>query len=146
MPQGLGQRQIASILNFVFGGSVQTTPAGIVFVGLSVLDSGPDGQSGAEATGVGYARVATTAANWVDATVATPSVMANATVIQFATAGSIWSGGDLFTHFTVWSTLAGTTEADYIGRGVLDVAQSVQAGTDPNFPVGSLKLTGSQAA
>ncbi len=47
MAEGLGKRQIASALNFIFGGSVQDTPAGVVFVGLSVGDPGDDGQSGA---------------------------------------------------------------------------------------------------
>ncbi len=146
MATGLGKLQIASALNFVFGGSVQDTPAGVVFIGLSVGDSGDDGQSGAEATGSGYARVPTTAVNWNDATDATPSVVSNASAIQFPQAGEDWSSGASFTHFTVWSTMAGTTEADYVGRGLLDTALPVLEGRDPNFPAGALNMTGSETA
>lgn len=144
MAQGIGKRQIASALNFVFGGATQDTPAGVVFIGLSVGDSGDDGQSGAEATGTGYARVATTAVSWNDATDATPSVVSNASTIQFPNAGEDWSGGASFTHFTVWTTLTGTAEVDYIGRGLLDTALPVLDGRDPSFPPGALNMTGSE--
>ena len=48
------------------------------------------------AAGGGYPPPATAAVDWVDATVATPSVMVNANTIQFPTSGGVWSGGAFF--------------------------------------------------
>lgn len=146
MSTGFGRRQIQSLVNLVFGKTPADTPAGVIFVGLSVGDSGDDGQSGAEATGTGYARVETAVGDWDQATLATPSVTDNVNAITFPEAGGDWSAQANMTHFTLWSSLSGATEADYIGRGLLSSAQPVLSGQTPNFPAGSLRMTGIETA
>lgn len=141
----LGRRQIQSAMNFVFGKLPADTPAGIVFVTLFEGDPGDDGQSGIEANGLGFARVATVAADWVVATLATPSVTANLNPVSFPAAGvGGWNGGNNFDHFALFSTLSGATEADYIGRGILTTPQPVTNGQAPSFPAGALRMTGTE--
>lgn len=142
MATGLGQRTIRELQNHLFGKTPDTTPAGVLFVAFFVGDPGVDGQSGAEATGVGYARAATTAATWNIATLADPSLTDNALGVLFAAAGGDWSSGASFTHFALFTTLTGTAEVDYVGRGLLTTAQPVLNGQTPNFPPGALRVLG----
>ncbi len=144
MAEGLGRRQISEALNRVFGGSPDTTPAGIVWISLWELDPGDDGQSGTEASGGGYARVSVTAADWNNATLATPSVVNNANDITFPTASADWNAGASFTHFAIHSDAALSTEAVYIGRGALNTAQPVLNGQTPKFSAGDLSMDGTQ--
>lgn len=138
---GYGKRQAKEALNHLFGKTPDTTPAGIIFVSLHTADPGEDGQTANEATGTGYARVATAAADWNAATDADPSVTDNANIIAFAQAGGDWSGGANFTHFGLWATLAGAGEADFVGAGTLNTAKPVLNGDTASFPVGDLDFT-----
>lgn len=142
MATGLGQRVIRELQNHLFGKTPDTTPGGALYVAFWVGDPGVDGQSGAEATGLGYARKLTAAADWNVATLADPSLTDNANQVLFAVATGDWSTGTSFTHFALWTSLAGATEADYVGRGLLTTAQPVLNGQTPNFPPGALRMTG----
>ncbi len=139
---GLGQRVIRELQNHLFGKAPDTTPAGVVFVTLFEGDPGVDGQGGTEANGAGFARVATTAATWNVATLADPSLTDNALAVLFATATGDWNAGADFDHFAIFTTLTGTTEADFVCRGELTTAQPVLNGQTPNFPPGSIQILG----
>jgi hypothetical protein len=146
MATGYGRRHIQALNNYTFGKSPDGTPAGVIYVALFEGDPGDDGQSGVEANGTGYARVLTAATDWNVATLATPSETDNANAVAFAAAGGDWNAGADMTHFALFSTLAGTTEADYVGRGLLTTPQPVLNGQIPNFPAGALRMTGTQTA
>jgi hypothetical protein len=146
MAEGLGKRQIASMLNWVFGKTPTNTPSGIVWVALFVGDPGADGQSGAEGSGTGYARVATVATDWNAATDATPSVVDNANPITFPAAGGDWNAAANFTHFALFDHVTNTVEANYIGRGALTTAQPVLSGQTATFPAAALTMSGTETA
>lgn len=143
MATGLGTRAQKEAFNHLFGKVPDTTPAGVMFVALHALDPADDGQSGTEETiGTnGYARVAVVAADWNPATDANPSVVDNANAITFPTViTAAWASGSNFTHFSLWTSAAGLTEADYVGRGVLTSPQPANVGQTPNFPAGQLSM------
>ena len=144
MASGFGKRQIISLINHASGKTPDDTDAGVWYVSLHTGDPGDDGQTSNEATGTGYVRVLTSALTWGAATDATPSVMASILAVVFPTAGGDWSTASNMTHFGLWNTLAGTPEADYVGRGALTVPAPVLSGQTPNFPIGALRMTGSE--
>ena len=144
MATGFGKRQIRSMINWAAGKVPADTDAGVWFVSLHTGDPGDDGQTANEATGTGYARVSVLAADFNVATDATPSVLDNVNAITFPTAGGDWSTAANQTHFGLWNTLAGTPEADYIGRGLLTTAAPVLSGQTPNFPAGALRMRGTE--
>lgn len=144
MSSGFGKRQIRSMINWAGGKLPADTDAGAWYVSLHTGDPGDDGQVANEATGLAYARVLTSPATWGVATDATPSVMASILDVVFPTAGGDWSLTVAFTHFGLWNTLAGTVEADYVGRGVLTAPASVYSGQTPIYPVGALRMTGTE--
>ena len=146
MSTGFGKRQIRSMINWAAGKVPADTDAGVWWVSLHTGDPGDDGQTANEATGTGYARVATTAATWGVATDATPSVMSSILAVVFPTAGGDWSAAANQTHFGLWNSLTLTTEAAYIGRGILTTAAPVLSGQTPNFPVGALRMRGTETA
>lgn len=132
------------MINWAAGKTPADTDAGLWFVALFVGDPGDDGQSGAEATGAGYVRVATTATSWDPATDATPSVLTNALAVTFPAAGADWSAGADMTHFALFNHATATGEAAYIGRGLLDPAAPVLSGKSANFPAGALRMRGTE--
>ena len=134
MAKGFGKLQSSVLLDSVF-----KTLANI-YVALHVADPGVDGQSGAEGLGSGYARVNTVPADWDAATDAMPSVTQNANAITFPTASGNWNAGADFTHFSLWKTLTGATEADYLGRGELTVPKPVLNGDTADFAAGNLQF------
>ncbi|MDP6423261.1 MAG: hypothetical protein QGG14_00845 [Planctomycetota bacterium] len=132
------------MINWAGGKLPADTDAGVWFVSLHTADPGDDGQTANEATGTGYARVATTAATWGVATDATPSIMSSILAVTFPTAGGNWSAGTPFSHFGLWNTLAGTPEADYVGRGELSTPAPVYSGQTPIYPAGALRMSGTE--
>lgn len=132
------------MMNWAAGKTPADTDAGVWYAALWVGDPGNDGQSGAEATGTGYARVATTAATWNVATDATPSVTDNALAITFPAAGGDWSSGSNFTHLAFWNHATLTAEANYVGRSGLTTPAPVLSGQTANFPAGSARLRGTE--
>lgn len=141
MAKGIGKRQRASMLNWILGKTPADTEAGILWVALHEGDPGDDGQSGTEGNGTGYARVSAVATDWNAATDASPSVSDNANAVTFPTAGGDWNSGNDFTHYSLWASLSGATEADFVGRGELTTPQPVLNGQTPSFPSGAIRLT-----
>lgn len=137
---GLGKRQAGEAHNWIFGKTPATTPAGIIYVDLHEDDPGEDGQSGTPASGGGHARVATAPADWNVATDADPAVTDNANTVTFPAATGNWNGGANFTHFTLWNSPTGDTEADYIGSGELGTAKPVLSADIPEFAAGDLSM------
>lgn len=140
----LGNRQSAESLNHILGKTPDTTPAGIVYISLHTASPGDDGQTSNEATGTGYARITTAATDWDAATTANPAVTQNANELAFALAGGDWSAGADFTHFAVWSSLAGTLEADFIADAEITILgvpapRAVLSGDEVKFAVGALE-------
>ncbi len=70
--------------------------------------------------------------------------MSSILAVTFPTAGGDWSAGASFTHFGLWNTLAGTAESDYVGRGALTASAPVLSGQTPIFPVGALRMSGTE--
>lgn len=135
-----GRELNRQILNTIFGNvPVYSAPANY-FVSLHTGDPGEDGQGGNEATGGGYARVSTEAADWNMATLADPSVVDNANSILFGTSTEDWSGGANMTHAGLWRNLAGTTEADYLGSAVLGTPVPVPERSIISFSAGDLEF------
>src|SRR5690606_40337569 len=88
-----------AVLNSLFGktsnfGELASRPT--IYVALSTADPLEDGSGVAEPAGNGYARAATTPADWNDATLADPSVINNANAIAFPQATGAWG---TITHF-----------------------------------------------
>jgi hypothetical protein len=110
MAKGLGKKRHGILLDSIF-----KTLANI-YVSLHTGDPGSDGQAGNEATGSGYARATTAPADWNIATDAVPAVTG------------------------LWTTLAGTTEAEYIGRGLLTTAKPVTNGDTAQIAAGALDI------
>lgn len=137
---GFGKLLSRQLLNTIFGKTPNFSAPANVFVALHTGDPGEDGQAGNEATGTGYARVSTAAADWNAATDATPSVLDNVNTVTFPQAGGDWSAGSNMTHFSIWRSLAGATEADFLASGSLSVAKPVLNGDTPSFPAGSLNV------
>lgn len=115
------------------------------YVSLHTADPGDDGQTANEVTGTGYARkqLAGGAADWNASStpaLGSPSIATNAVAILFAAAGGSWAGGANVTHFGLWDSLAGTGEANFIGRGTVTPAQAFTTGNTPNFAIGQLAM------
>ncbi len=146
MATGYGRRQIQSMLNWAAGKTPADTDAGVWYVALFVGDPGDDGQSGAEATGTGYARVLTSAATWGAATLATPSVTTSILPVEFPLAGGDWSAGADFTHFAVFNHATLGTEDEFVGRGALTSPAPVLDGQTALFPAGALRMSGTETA
>lgn len=134
------------MINWAAGKVPADTDDGIWWVSLHTGDPGDDGQTSNEATGTGYARVSTVAADWNVATDATPSVLDNANAATFPTAGGDWSSAADQTHFGLWNNVSASAEANYIGRGLLTTAAPVLSGQTPNFPAGALRMRGTETA
>lgn len=137
----MGKRVCKETLNHIFGRTPDTTPAGVVWISLHTASPGENGQTSNEATGTGYARVSMVAADWEDATDADPSVMANATDIEFPQAGGDWSSGNPFTHAGIWAHASSTTEANFVGAFALAVAKSVLNGDTLTIAAGDFQVT-----
>jgi len=117
-------------------GKAGAQPLGTNFwVTLSTTDPAQDGQSITEPVGNGYAAVATVPADWLDASLANPSVMSNATIIDFGTATGPWG---LLTHYAVWDHATLRAEANFMGAKALTTAMSPVDTNPVSFPIGSI--------
>lgn len=134
MATGLGQTFSQNVLNWIFGKGSPTTPAGVIYVALNTGDPGVDGQTANEASGSGYAAVATAATDWNNPTAAVPSVVTNANVVTFPTATGDWSSGATFGWASLWRHPTNRTAADFIAKGTIGgTAKSVLNGDTASF-------------
>lgn len=96
-----------------------------------------DGANIKEPSGGAYARVATAASDWNEATLADPSVVTNAAAIDFGTATADWLSGVKITHaFEVDASSAG----NMLASGPLSTAKPVLNGDPAKLAAGSVTM------
>ncbi|MBN1805312.1 MAG: hypothetical protein JW837_08685 [Sedimentisphaerales bacterium] len=118
------------ILDHLFGkGSY--TPA-TIYVGLSTADPTDDAAGLAEPSGNGYARVATTPADW---NTASGGMIDNAGDITFPQASGNWG---TLTHFALFDAASG---GNMLAHGSLNVSKSIGSGDTAKFPAGDLGVS-----
>ena len=127
-----------ALLNSLFGktsnfGALASRPT--IYVALSTAEPLEDGSGVAEPAGNGYARVATTPADWNDATLADPSVINNASAITFPQATGAWG---TITHFALYDA---EVAGNYLGGGPLGTSKAPTTGDIPSFAAGELNVT-----
>jgi hypothetical protein len=118
------------ILDHVFGKGVYTPPT--IYVALSTADPTDDGSGLAEPSGNGYARVATSGADW-DA--ASGGALDNANAITFPEASGSWG---TITHFALYDA---ATNGNMLAHGALDSSEAISSGEVPRFPAGDLDVS-----
>jgi hypothetical protein len=137
----LTNRAEAALINSFFGktsnfGALASRPT--LYVGLFTAAPAEAGTGGTEATGTGYARVATATTDWNSATEGDPSHTENANIIDFGTAGGTWSSGSNMTHFGIWDA---STSGNLLAFAALTTAKPVISGDPVSFAVGALVFT-----
>lgn len=105
------------ILDHVFGKGAYTPPT--IYVGLSTADPGDDGTGLSEPSGNGYARVATTSADW---DLASGGALDNANAIEFAEATGSWG---TVTHFALFDAASG---GNLLAHGSLNQSKMIASG------------------
>jgi hypothetical protein len=136
-----GNRTAQAILNALFGrtsnfGALASAPD--IYVGLSSTAPAEDGTNITEPSTGSYARVATIAADWANATLADPSSIENAEDIDFAQADADWLAGADLTHAVLFDA---ATDGNYIGSGALVQDKPVLDGDTAKIVAGALVVT-----
>lgn len=90
-----------------------------------------------EVTGSGYARVATTSADWAPASGTAPATKANSAVKTFPAATGDWSSG---ANVTYWGLCSAATVGTLRVVGALGTPKPVLSGDTPSFAAGDLVL------
>lgn len=121
------------ILEHIVGKTAYTMPS--VWVGLFTA-APSDAGGGTEATGGGYARKATVAADWAAAVSGSPSSIANAVAIEFAAA----TGGG-YGPVTHWGLFDAVTGGNLLRWAILGTAKTFTLGDIPRYAAGALTLT-----
>lgn len=126
----------AKVQDHIFMKTALAAPSNL-WIGLSSTTPGSDGSNVTEPPGVdGYARVSTAGVDWTTATIADPSLIENATVVQFPTViNTAWV---VQTHLLLWDS---STGGDLWAFAALDTAKGAAVGSDPSFPVNDLDFT-----
>ncbi len=137
---GIGKRQHGDLLDWLMGKGAPSSPAGILWIGLSTADAANDGSSNAEPSGGSYARVSVDADDWNAATDADPAVSDNANAVTFPTATADWAGGADLTHYTVWNHATDTNEAAFVACGLLGTAKPVLTDDTAELEAGDLNI------
>lgn len=118
------------VLDHLFGKGVYTPPN--IYVALSAADPGEDGSGVDEPDGGGYARVATAAGDWSNAT---GGLLDNVVAIEFGAAAGDWG---TMTHFALFDD---ATEGNLLAHGALTQAKTINTGDRAEFPPGELEVT-----
>ena len=131
----LTNRSHQALLNSLFGntsnfGALASAPT--VHVALSTTAPTMAGGNVTEPSGNGYARVATTASDWANATDADPSVLSNAEIVSFPEATGAWG---TVTHFALYDA---SSNGNVVGFGALTASRSPDDGDTARFAVGEL--------
>ena len=129
----------AKILDHVTGKTSFTMPT--VYIGLSTADPTDDESGWAEPTipTGGYARIATTGADW-DAATDPTGVTANAAALSFPISTAAWStGASNLTHFAAWDA---SSAGNMLWAADLTDARAVNAADIIlRFAIGDLDLS-----
>lgn len=134
-------RTSQALLNALFGntsnfGALASAPT--IHVALFTADPTEAGLLTNEVADTNaYARVATAAADWEDATLADPSLLDNATLISFPTPTGSWG---TVTHFALIDS-ATHGAGNMIASGALTASRAIASGDTVTFPIGDLDLT-----
>ncbi len=118
------------VLDHLFGKGVYTPPT--IYVALSAADPGEDGSGLDEPESNGYARIATAADDWNNAS---GGLLDNAVTIEFSAATGDWG---TMTHFALLDAAA---TGNLLAHGALTQAKTVNAGDRAEFPPGDLEVT-----
>ena len=118
------------ILDHLFGKGSYTPPT--IYVGLSTADPGDDGTGLSEPSGNGYARVATSAADWNSAS---GGSLDNADAIDFAEATGDWG---TITHFGLFDAATG---GNVLAHGALTLSKTISNGDTARFATGDLDVS-----
>lgn len=110
------------------------TPAATLYIGLSTSAPAEGGTGITEPSGNGYARVATTAADWSAATAGDPSSKTNTAVKSFPAATGSWG---TVTHFFIADA---STAGNILVFDALTASKTIGAGDTASFAVGALKV------
>lgn len=134
-------RTAQAVLNALFGktsnfGALASAPT--LYVALSTTTPTEAGANVTEPSGGGYARVATGAADWAAATLADPSSINNAEIIDFGTASGSWSSGANMTHAVLYDA---ASSGNVVLVAALATPKPVTNGDPVSFPVGDLAFT-----
>lgn len=129
-------RTAQALLNYLFGNTSNFDTQPTIHVALSTTAPAEDGTNVTEPSGNGYARVATTSADWAAATLADPSLIDNATILNFPTPSG--AGWGTVTHFVLFDAL---TSGNVIASGALGASRTIVSGDPVSFPIGDLNLT-----
>lgn len=121
----------AAILDGMFNDPAYTPPA-TRYLAMSTTTPLEDGSNFTEPSGNGYARIATTAADWDAASGGAPSTKANGAALSFAQASGSWGTG---THMGVFDALATGTVKNW---GALSASKAVGTGDTASFAIGQL--------
>ena len=118
------------ILDHLFGKGSYTPPT--IYVGLSTADPGDDGSGLSEPSGNGYARVATSAADWNSAS---GGALDNANALEFAEATGSWG---TVTHFALFDA---SSSGNLLAHGSLTQSKTIASGDTARFSAGDLDVS-----
>jgi len=119
----------AKILNHLVGKESWTMPT--VYVALSTTEPQEDG-TGVSEPSDGYARKATTGADWETATA---GAIQNANDITFNEASGPWGS---ITHFALYNA---SSAGNMLASSILGAAKTISNGDTPKFAAGDLDIT-----
>jgi hypothetical protein len=118
------------ILDHLFGKGSYAPPT--ICLGLSTTDPGDNGAGLSEPSGNGYARVATSAADWNPAS---GGSLDNANTIEFAEATGNWG---TVTHFGLFDAASG---GNVLAHGTLSLSKTISNGDTARFVAGALDVS-----
>jgi hypothetical protein len=118
------------ILDHLFGKGSYTPPT--IYVGLSTADPSDDATGLAEPNGNGYARAATSGADW---NAASGGTLDNANDITFVQASGSWG---TLTHFALFDAASG---GNMLAHGSLSVSKTISSGDTAKFAAGDLDVS-----
>ncbi len=118
------------ILDHLFGKGGYSPPT--IYVGLSTADPGDDGSGLSEPSGDGYARVATSPADW---SAACEGALTNNDAIEFPEAADAWG---TVTHFALFDAAWG---GHVLAHGALAEPKAIDSGDGARFAAGDLEIS-----
>lgn len=124
------------LLDHIFTDATYTPPT-TLYIGLSSTTPTDAGGNITEPSGGGYARVATTAADWAAATGTAPATKSNTATKTFPTATADWLAGVNLTNFVIFDA---STAGNALTSGVLGTAKPVLNGDTPSFAAAALVI------
>lgn len=128
------------LLNSLFGrtsnfGALASAPT--VHIAVSSTTPTQAGTNFTEPTTGSYARIATVAGDWTDATDAAPSVLDNAADEDFPAATADWDNSPV-THGGLFDAL---TAGNLLGFGTLSPSRDINSGDTLRIPAGGLDVS-----